>query len=67
MNSISIEVTLAQFFLQLMLPDKIQCQSQMLFMLFLILRINKNVIKENKNKLVQILTEDTNQKEHKCG
>ena len=27
-------------------------------MLFLILRVNKNVIKENKNKLVQILTED---------
>ena len=26
----------------------------MFFMVFLILRINKNVIKENKNKLVQI-------------
>ena len=39
----------------------------MLFMLFLILGINKNVIKENKNKLVQILTEDTIHKAHKCS
>ena len=31
----------------------------MLFMLLLILGINKNVIKEKKNKLVQILVEDT--------
>ena len=43
-----------------------QCQSQMLFMFFLILRINKNVIKENKNILVQISAEDTTHKEHKC-
>ena len=38
----------------------------MLFMLFLILRINKNVIKENKNILVQIPIEDTIHKAHKC-
>ena len=34
---------------------------------FLILRINKNVIKENKNKLVQIFVEDTIHKAHKCS
>ena len=34
----------------------------MFFMLFFILRINKNVIKENKNELVQIPTEDTIQR-----
>ena len=39
----------------------------MLFMLFLILRINKNVIKENKNKLVKISAEDTIHKAHKCS
>src|SRR5882757_6649021 len=50
-----------------MFPEQIQCQSQMLFMLFLILRINKNVIKENKNKLVQIPAEDTIHKAHKCS
>ena len=33
-------------------------------MFFLILRINKNVIKENKNELVQIFAEDTIHKEH---
>ena len=48
-----------------MLPEQLQCQSQMLFMFFLILKINKNVIKENKNKLVQILVEDTIHKAHK--
>ena len=47
-----------------MLPEKFQCQSQILFMLFLILGINKNVIKENKNKLVQIPAEDTIHKAH---
>ena len=30
----------------------------MLFMFFLILRVNKNVIKEYKNKLVQISVEE---------
>src|SRR6267154_1912057 len=50
-----------------MLPEKFQCQSQILFMFFLILRINKNVIKENKNKLVQIPAEDTIHKAHKCS
>src|SRR5713226_7905377 len=39
----------------------------MFFMLFLILRINKNVIKENKNKLVQTPVEDTIHKAHKCS
>ena len=32
-------------------------------MLFLILRIDKNVIKENKNKLVQIPVEDNDQED----
>ena len=50
-----------------MLSEKLQCQSQMFFMFFLILRINKNVIKENKNKLVQIPVEDTVHKAHKCS
>ena len=67
LNSIFVEVTLAQFCIQLMLPEQLQCQSQMLFMLFLILRINKNVIKENKKKLVQILVEDIVHKAHKCS
>ena len=39
----------------------------MLFMLFLILGINKNFIKKNKNKLVQIPAEDTVHKAHKCS
>ena len=39
----------------------------MLFMLFLILRINKNFIKENKNKHFQIPAEDTIHKAHKCS
>ena len=47
-----------------MLPEQLQCQSQMLLF---ILRINKNAIKENKNKLVQIPAEDTIHKEHKCS
>ena len=38
-----------------MLPEQFQCQYQMFFVFFLILRVNKNVIKENKNKIVQIL------------
>ena len=50
-----------------MLPEQLQCQSQMLFMLFLILRINKNVIKENKNELVQVPAEDTVHKAHVAG
>ena len=50
-----------------MLPKQLQFQSQILFMIFLILRINKNVIKENKNKLVQIPDEDTIHKAHKCS
>src|SRR5713226_4723266 len=50
-----------------MLSEQIQCQSQMLFMLFLLLRVNKNVIKENKNKLIQIPAEDTIHKAHKCS
>ena len=36
-------------------------------MLFLILGVNKNVIKENKNKLVQIPAEDIVHKAHKCS
>ena len=31
----------------------------MFFMLFFILRINKNIIKENKNEFVQIPAEDS--------
>ena len=50
-----------------MLPEQLQCQSQMLFMFFLILGINKNVIKEKKNELVQIPIEDTVHKAHKCS
>ena len=34
-------------------------------MFFLIIKINKNFIKENKNKLSQIPTEDTTHKAHK--
>ena len=67
MNLIFIKVTLAQLCIQLMLLEQLQCQPQMLFMLFLILRINKNVIKENKNKLIQIPAEDTIHKAHKCS
>ena len=67
MNPVFIKVTLAQLCIQLMLLDQLQCQSQMSFMLFLILRVNKNVIKENKNKLVQILAEDAIHKAHKCS
>ena len=66
LNSISVEVTLAQFRIQLMLPEQLQFQPQMFFMLFLIFRIYKNVIKENKNKLVQISVEDTIHKADKC-
>ena len=39
----------------------------MLFIIFLILGINKNVIKENKKKIVQILAEDIVYKSHKCS
>ena len=42
-----------------MLPEQLQSDPKILFMLFLILRINKNSIKENKDKLVQIPAENT--------
>ena len=67
MNPIFIEVTLAQFCIQLMLPKKLQNQSQIFFMLFLILGINKNIIKEDKKKLFQIPVEDTIHKAHTCS
>ena len=51
-NPIFILVTLAKLCIQLMLPKQLQCQSQTFFMLFFILRINNNFIKEYKNKLV---------------
>ena len=67
MNSIFIEVTFAQLCIHLMLPKQYQGQPQMFFMLLLILRINKNVIKENKNKLVHIMDENTIHETHKCS
>ena len=57
MSSIFIEVIVAQPCIQLMLLEQFQSQPQMFHMFFLILRINKNSIKEIKNRHVQILTE----------
>ena len=51
LNSISVEVTLAHFCIQLMLPEQLQCQSQIIFMFSLILRIKKNFIKGNKEQI----------------
>ena len=50
-----VEVTLAQFCIQLILPEQLQCQSQMLFMLFLIIRIEENVIKVKRTNLSKYL------------
>ena len=65
MNSIFLEVTSAQLCIQLMLLEQFQNQPQMFYMFFVILWINKNAIKEKKNKLVQVPVENIIPKEYK--
>ena len=48
---------ISQLCIQLMLPQQFQSQPQLFYMFFLILRINKNSIKKNKNKPIQRLIE----------
>ena len=55
MNYIFIEVIVSQPCIQLMLPEQFQSHPQMFHMFFLILRISKNAIKENKNNLSRYL------------
>ena len=73
MNSISIQFTLAQTCIQIMLPEQFQSQPRMFHMLhmfhmfFLILRITKDAIKENKNKPARILIENIIHEAHRCS
>ena len=67
MNSIFVEVTFSQPCIHLMLPKQFQSQPQLFHMFFLILRINKNAIKKNKNKPVKIHVETTIHETHECS
>ena len=61
------EFTLAEFGIQLVLPKYLQCQSQMLFMLFLGLRVDTNFINEYYDEGVKELSEDPIREIHKCS
>src|SRR3954466_13461257 len=64
---IQLEFTLAEFGIQLMLPKLLKYQTQMLFMLFIALGVDQNVIDENDNKLVKKFHEHLVHHIHEVG
>ena len=59
------ELTLAEFCIQLMLSKYLQGYSQILFMIFLGLRVDENVINEYYDNEVKVFTEASVHEIHK--
>ena len=57
-NLVNPELGLAELSIQLVLPQTLQQEPQMLFMLFLCLGEDQNIINENHHKDIQIIHED---------
>ena len=57
-NLINPELALAELSIQLMLPQSLQHEPQMLFMLYLCLGEDQNIINENHHKDIQIIHEN---------
>ena len=61
------ELAFAQLGIQLMFSKPLQYHLQMLYMIFLTLRVYENVVDEHYHKLVQIIHEHTVHQVHKEG
>src|SRR6185503_9935272 len=57
-NLVNPELALAELGIQLMLPQSLQYESQMLLMLFFCLREDQNIINEDHHKDIQIIHEN---------
>ena len=57
-NLVNLELALAELSIQLMLPQSLQHEPQMLFMLCLCLGEDQNIINENHHKDIQIIHEN---------
>jgi hypothetical protein len=57
MDLFLVKRELTKLGIKLMFPKHLQHQPQLMSMLFLILRINKYVIQEHNEKLIQIVSE----------
>ena len=57
-NLVNPELTLAELGIQLMLPQSLQHESQMLLMLFFCLGEDQNIINEDHHENIQIIHED---------